>query len=195
MAMTALPIQPLPVCVALLKGRLRHGCCTECSTVCWPLSCLPFRSRSPHIAKHFTSNEFLLIIYMHTLLGEREPAHLVVQHVQTALFFYNYIYIIIYIRVVRIRRALNLLRASFSPIFQYFSAVNVTRVSFSPVFQYFVTYAMRHGIVLSASSTLNSSAMYSSTMDSSAIGVGVAVYVGKCMQGPCSAVPDIRSIR
>ena len=53
-------------------------------------------------------------------------------------------------------------------------------------------YAMRHGIVLSAMdcSTLNSSAM-----DSSAIGVGVAVLVGKCMQGPCSAVPDIRSIR
>ena len=42
------------------------------------------------------------------------------------------------IRVVG--RALNLLRASFSPIFQYFSAVNVTRISFSPVFQYFVTY-------------------------------------------------------
>ena len=39
-----------------------------------------------------------------------------------------------------LRRALNLLRASFSPIFQYFSAVNVTRVSFSPEFQYFVTY-------------------------------------------------------
>ena len=34
--------------------------------------------------------------------------------------------LIIYIRVVR--RALNLLRASFSPIFQYFSAVNVTYV-------------------------------------------------------------------
>ena len=52
-------------------------------------------------------------------------------------------------------------------------------------------YAMRHGIVLSAmdSSTLNSSAM-----DSSAIGVGVAVLVGKCLQGPCSAVSDIRSI-
>ena len=52
------------------------------------------------------------------------------------LFIYLYI-IIIYIRVVR--RALNLLRASFSPIFQYFSAVNVTRVSFSPIFQYFLT--------------------------------------------------------
>ena len=46
------------------------------------------------------------------------------------------------------------------------------------------------------SSTLNSSAMDSSVMDSSAIGtVGVAVLVGKCMQVPCSAVPDIRSIR
>ena len=54
------------------------------------------------------------------------------------------------------------------------------------------TYTMHRGIVLSAvdSSTLNSSAM-----DSSTIGVGVAVLVGKCMQGPCSAVPDIRSIR
>ena len=39
------------------------------------------------------------------------------------------IYLFIYIRVVR--RALNLLRASFSPIFQYFSAVNVTRLYFS----------------------------------------------------------------
>ena len=45
--------------------------------------------------------------------------------------------IMLSIRVVR--RALNLLRASFSPIFQYFSAVNVTRVSFSPIFQYFLT--------------------------------------------------------
>ena len=56
---------------------------------------------------------------------------------------------------------------------------------------------VRHGIVLSAmdSSTLNSSAMDSSAMDSSAIGVGVAVLVGKFMQGPWSAVPDIRSIR
>ena len=58
-----------------------------------------------------------------------------------------YMYIFIYIRST-VRRALNLLRASFSPIFQYFSAVNITRISFSPVFQYFVTYvymyAMRH---------------------------------------------------
>ena len=53
------------------------------------------------------------------------------------LYIYIYIYLFIYIRVVR--RALNLLRASFSPIFQYFSAVNVTRVSFSPIFQYFLT--------------------------------------------------------
>ena len=51
---------------------------------------------------------------------------------------------------------------------------------------YVRTYAMRHG----DSSTLNSSAM-----DSSAIGVGVAVLVCKFMQGPWSAVPDIRSIR
>ena len=46
------------------------------------------------------------------------------------LYIYIYIYIFIYIRST-VRRALNLLRASFSPIFQYFSAVNVTRVSFS----------------------------------------------------------------
>ena len=53
-------------------------------------------------------------------------------------------------------------------------------------------YAMRHGIVLSAmdSSTLNSSAM-----DSSAIGVGVAVFVGKFMQGLWSAVPDYQIVR
>ena len=56
----------------------------------------------------------------------------------------------------------------------------------------YVCHAPRNSIVLSAmdSATLNSSAM-----DSSAIGVGVAVLVGKCMQGPRSAVPDIRSIR
>ena len=35
------------------------------------------------------------------------------------------------------------------------------------------------------SSALDSSALSSSAMDSSAIGVGVAVLVGKCMQGPC----------
>ena len=102
-----------------------------------------------------------------------EPTLSYKQHDFSIYIFY------IYIRST-IRRALNLLRASFSPIFLYFSAVNVTRVSFSPVFQYFVTYvvyvytyAMRHGIVLSAmdSSTLNSLAMDSSAMDSSAIGV------------------------
>ena len=139
---------------------------------------------------------FLSILFYWASGSERERAHLVVQ---LRLFFY----IFIYIRVVR--RALNLLRASFSPIFQYFSAVNVTRVSFSPVFQYFVTYvyvyvyvrirymymytyvrirytlchAPRNCIVGHGFSTLNSSAM-----DSSAIGVGVAVLVGKCMQGP-----------
>ena len=40
-----------------------------------------------------------------------------------------FLYIYIYIRST-VRRALNLLRASFSPIFQYFSAANVTRVFF-----------------------------------------------------------------
>ena len=40
-----------------------------------------------------------------------------------------------------------------------------------------------------------SSALNSSAMDLSAIGVGIAVLVGKCIQGPCSAVPDIQSIR
>ena len=52
-------------------------------------------------------------------------------------------------------------------------------------------------LILSAmdSSTLNSSARDSSAMGSSAIGVGVAVLVDKFMQGPLSAVPDIRSIR
>ena len=54
-----------------------------------------------------------------------------------AIIFYIFIYLYIYIRVVR--RALNLLRASFFPIFQYFSAVNITRVSFSPIFKYFLT--------------------------------------------------------
>ena len=52
--------------------------------------------------------------------------------------------------------------------------------------------------VLSAmdSSAMDSSILNSSSpMDSSAIGVGVAVLSGKCMQGSCSAVPDIRSIR
>ena len=92
------------------------------------------------------------------ILGERERAHLVVQ---TASFHY------IYIRST-IRRALNLLRASFFRIFQYFSAVNVTRVSFSPVFQYFVTYVCicHANCIVGHGLTLNSSAM-----DSSAIGV------------------------
>ena len=55
------------------------------------------------------------------------------------IFLYIYIYLFIYIRVVR--RALNLLRASFSPIFQYFSAVNVyTRLSFSQL----VCHTWRH---------------------------------------------------
>ena len=54
-------------------------------------------------------------------------------------------YIFIYYIAV-VRRALNLLRASFSPIFQYFSAVNVTRVPFS---QYFLNSmpCMRYGFV------------------------------------------------
>ena len=75
-----------------------------------------------------------------------------------------------FIRVVR--RALNLLRASFSPIFQYFSAVNVTRVSFSPIFQYFLTYVYRDRICMCACHApcaMDSSAMDSSAMDSSAM--------------------------
>ena len=59
------------------------------------------------------------------------------------LFIYLYIYIYIYIRVIR--RALNLLRASFSPIFQYFSAVNVcyTRFFFSDISIFPNLYACR----------------------------------------------------
>ena len=38
------------------KSRVRPGCCTECSTVCLSLLCLPLRSRSHHNAQHFTSN-------------------------------------------------------------------------------------------------------------------------------------------
>ena len=64
-------------------------------------------------------------------------AHLVVQ--PAIIFLYNYLYIYYLFISVSYRRALNLLRASFSPIFQYFSAVNVPRVSFSPIFQYFLT--------------------------------------------------------
>ena len=45
------------------------------------------------------------------------------------------------------------------------------------------------------SSAMDSSAMDFSPLDSSTVGVGVAVLVGKCIQGPCSAVPDIQSIR
>ena len=75
------------------------------------------------------------------------------------LYIYLYIYLFIYIYIRVVRRALNLLRASFSPIFQYFSAVNAIRVFFSPIFQYFLTSmpcmapcaldssAMRHGFV------------------------------------------------
>ena len=78
--------------------------------------------------------------------------------------------LLVYIHIRVVRRALNPLRASFSPIFQYFPAVNVTRVSLSPVFQYFVTYVCaRRGIVLSA---MDSSTLNSSSMDSSTIGVG-----------------------
>ena len=44
--------------------------------------------------------------------------------------------IFLFIYLPFVRRALNLLRASFSPIFQYFSAGNDTRVSFSPIFHF-----------------------------------------------------------
>ena len=50
-----------------------------------------------------------------------------------AIYIYIYIYMYLYPFV---RRALNLLRSSFSPIFQYFSAVNDTRVSFPPIFHF-----------------------------------------------------------
>ena len=141
MAMTALLIQPIPVCVALLKGRLRHGCCTECCTAGCSVC---------HFAHACPTMPSISLVY-------------------------------IYIRVVR--SALNVVRAYFSPIFQYFSANNVTRVSFSQIFQYFVTYVCHAPWFSSAldSSALNSSAMDSSAMDSSTIGVGVTVRVGKIM--------------
>ena len=88
---------------------------------------------------------------------------------RTNSMIFLYIYIFIYIRST-IRRALNLLRASFSPIFQYFSAVNVTRLSFSPVFQYFVTYVYTLYIRMPCATEL-SAIMDPSTsaMDSSAL--------------------------
>ena len=61
-----------------------------------------------------------------------------------------------------VRRALNLLRASFSPIFQYLSAVNVTRVSFSPVFQYFVTYVYVYTLYIRMPCATELSAMHGS---------------------------------
>ena len=89
---------------------------------------------------------------------------------------------------------------------------------------YAMRHAMRHGSSPLDSLGLNSSAMDSSALDSSAMDssailyktsqvlivcydsykqipnkftyyVDVAVHVGKCIQGPCSAVPDIQSIR
>ena len=76
------------------------------------------------------SSIIFLYIYLFGRAGASPPS-------RTAAIIFPYIYLFIYIGVVR--RALNLLRASFSPIFQYFSAVNVTRVSFSQIFQYFLT--------------------------------------------------------
>ena len=51
------------------------------------------------------------------------PPSLTAAYFSIYLFIYLFIYIFIYIRVVR--RALNLLRASFSPIFQYFIFPNL----------------------------------------------------------------------
>ena len=71
----------------------------------------------------------------------------VLNHVDTSDSVSNYyIYIFIYIIYPFVRRALNLLRASFSPIFQYFSAVNDTRVSFSPIFHFNISELVCHGI-------------------------------------------------
>ena len=77
-------------------------------------------SRSPHNAQHS------LVIGR---AGASPPSR-----TAAIIFLFTYIYIYPFVR-----RALNLLRASFSPIFQYFSAVNVTRVSFSPIIRYFLT--------------------------------------------------------
>ena len=64
--------------------------------------------------------------------GRRTPGSIIGRagaspHSRTAaiifLYIYIFIYLFIYIRVVR--RALNLLRASFSPIFQYFIFPNL----------------------------------------------------------------------
>ena len=120
-------------------------------TATWLLYCLRLRSRSPHNAQHSTSYDslcrrssrspiMLSILLVIGRAGASPPS-------RTAAIIFLYIYIYIYIRVVR--RALNLLRAYFSPIFQYFSAVNVTRVSFSPIFQYFLT-CMRYDIYMHA---------------------------------------------
>ena len=112
-----------------------------------------------------SSRSPIMLSILLVLLGERERAHLVIQ---LRLFFYIFIYII-YIRVVR--RALNLLRASFSPKFLYFSAVNVTPVSFFQIFQ--TMYATPCAMEFYSSPLdclgLNSSAMDSCAMDSSAL--------------------------
>ena len=56
---------------------------------------------------------------------------------RTAAIIFLYIITCIYIYIRVVRRALNLLRASFSPIFQYFSAANVTRVFYFLLYIYF----------------------------------------------------------
>ena len=77
----------------------------------------------------------IIFLYIYLFIGRAgaSPPSRTAAIIFLYIYIYIYRYIHVYIRVVR--RALNLLRAFFSPIFQYFSSVNVTPVSFFPIFQ------------------------------------------------------------
>ena len=91
----------------------------------------------------------------------------------------------IFLRVVRTSCPKSSTCFFFSDISIFLHRKCYTRFFFSgiSIFRNLCMYAMRHGIVLSA---MDSSTFNSSAMDSSAIGVGVDVLVGKCMQGPAA---------
>ena len=141
-------------------------------TATWLLYCPRFRSRSPHNAQHFTSIIIgVLLVRRCAILWSRSciigrAGASPPSRTAAIIFLYIYLY--------PCRTSCPKFGLPDNSIFlrrrcMYIATELYCRPTLSP--------------------------MDSSAMDSSAIGVGVDVLVGKFMQGPWSAVPDIRSIR
>ena len=143
-------------------------------TETWLLYCLRLRSRSPHNAKHSTSSYIYIFIYIRSTVRTSCPK-------SSTCFFFSHI-------------SIFLCRKCYTRFF--FSGISIFRnlcIIIIICICIYVCHAPRNCIV--GHGFFNLEFVGHGFVRHGFVNVGVAVLVGKCMQGPCSVVPDIRSMR